>query len=58
MVSNSDQIKRRRPVSQGVHADIPGHNKIGACTPYDFEARNLTAWRVVGRLLWLVHLSH
>ena len=44
MVSNAVQIKRRRPVNQGVHADTPGPNKIGASTPYDFEARNLTAY--------------
>ena len=44
MVSNADQIKPRRPVNQGVHADTPGPNKIGASTPYDFEARNLTAY--------------
>ena len=44
MVSNADQIKPRRPVNQGGHADTPGPNKIGASTPYDFEARNLTAY--------------
>lgn len=44
MVSNAVQIKRRRPVNQGVHGDTPGPNKIGASTPYDFEARNLTAY--------------
>src|SRR5580700_11887643 len=44
MVSNADQIKPRRPVNQGVHADTPGPNKIGASTPYDFEAKNLTAY--------------
>ena len=44
MVSNADQIKPRRPVNQGVHADTPGPNKIGTSTPYDFEARNLTAY--------------
>ena len=44
MVSNAVQIKRRRPVNQGVHVDTPGPNKIGASTPYDFEARNLTAY--------------
>src|ERR1035437_8351170 len=44
MVSNANQSKRHRPVNQGVDADIPGPNKIGASTPYDFEARNLTAY--------------
>lgn len=44
MVSDAVQIKRRRPVNQGVHADTPRPNKIGASTPYDFEARNLTAY--------------
>ena len=44
MVSNAVQIKRRKPVNQGVHGDTPGPNKIGASTPYDFEARNLTAY--------------
>jgi hypothetical protein len=31
-------------VNQGVGADIPWPNKIGASTPYDLEARNLTAY--------------
>ena len=44
MVTNANQSKRRRSVNQGVHGDIPEPNKIGASTPYDFEARNLTAY--------------
>jgi hypothetical protein len=44
MVSNANQSTRRRRVNQWVHADIPEPNKIGASTPYDFEAHNLTAY--------------
>jgi hypothetical protein len=44
MVSNENQTTCRRPVNQRVRADIPEPNKIGASTPYDFEARNLTAY--------------
>src|ERR1035441_3103280 len=44
MVSNANQTTLDRPVNQGVHADIARPNKIGASTPYDFEARNLTAY--------------
>jgi len=44
MVSNANQDNRRRPVNQGVDADIPEPNEIGALTPYDFDARNLTAY--------------
>jgi len=44
MVTNANQSKRRKPVNQGVHGDVPEPNKIGASTPYDFEARNLTAY--------------
>jgi len=40
MLNNINQSKRRSPVNQGVHADISGPNKIGASTPYDFEAHN------------------
>ena len=43
-MSNPNQIRCRKPVGQGVRADFPGRNKIGASTPYDFEARNLTAY--------------
>ena len=44
MASNANQTTLGRRVNQGVHADIPRPNKIGATTPYDFEARNLTAY--------------
>jgi hypothetical protein len=44
MVSNAVQIKRGKAVNQEVHGDTPGPNKIGASTPYDFKARNLTAY--------------
>src|ERR1022692_299224 len=44
MVSNANDIRSRGPVNQGVRADIPEPNKIGASTPYDFDARNLTAY--------------
>ena len=44
MVSNANQHSGRRRVNQGIHADIPEPNKIGASTPYDFEAHNLTAY--------------
>ncbi len=44
MVSNASQTTRRNPVNQGFGADIRGPNKIGASTPYDFDARNLTAY--------------
>ena len=42
-MSNANQNTLDSPVNQGVGADIPSPNKIGASTPYDFEARNLTA---------------
>jgi len=44
MVSNGNQSTRHRRVNQAVHAVIPEPNKIGACTPYDFSAHNLTAY--------------
>jgi hypothetical protein len=44
MVSNENQTTLDGPVNQGVPADIRKPNKIGASTPYDFEARNLTAY--------------
>ena len=44
MVSNANQSTRRRRVNQAVHAVIPEPNKIGASTPYDFSAHNLTAY--------------
>jgi hypothetical protein len=44
MVSNGNQHSRRKPVDQGDAAVIEKPNKIGASTPYDFEAHNLTAY--------------
>src|SRR5665213_910934 len=44
MVSNAEQTTLDSPVNQGVGADIPEPNKIGASTPYDFAARHLTAY--------------
>jgi len=44
MVSNENQTTLDSPVDQADHAVIPEPNKIGASTPYDFEARNLTAY--------------
>ena len=38
------QDSRPTPVNQGVGDDTPEPNKIGASTPYDFEAKNLTAY--------------
>jgi len=43
MVNNAKQTTRSRRVDQGVSAVIPEPNKIGASTPYDFSAHNLTA---------------
>lgn len=44
MVNNANQHSGRVAVSQGVSAVMPEPNKIGASTPYDFQARNLTAY--------------
>ncbi len=44
MVINRKQDTRHKPVRQGVQEVIPEPNKIGASTPYDFKARNLTAY--------------
>ena len=44
MVKDQKQDTRRRPANQGVHDVTPEPNKIGASTPYDFEAKNLTAY--------------
>ena len=44
MVSNGNQSTRHRRVNQAVHGVIPEPNKIGASTPYDFSAHNLTAY--------------
>ncbi len=44
MVNDRNQDTRRKPVNQVVGEVTPEPNKIGASTPYDFEARNLTAY--------------
>jgi hypothetical protein len=44
MVNDGNQDTRRRPANQGVCKVTPEPNKIGASTPYDFEAKNLTAY--------------
>lgn len=38
------QDTHRKPANQGVRDGVPEPNKIGASTPYDFEAKNLTAY--------------
>ena len=44
MVINRNQDTRRKPTQQGVQEVNPEPNKIGASTPYDFDAKNLTAY--------------
>ena len=44
MVINRKQHTGRKPANQGACKVIPEPNKLGASTPYDFEARNLTAY--------------
>jgi hypothetical protein len=44
MVSYANQTTRHSPVNQGDDADVSKPNKIGASTPFDFNARNLTAY--------------
>jgi Transposase DDE domain group 1 len=44
MVSYANQTTRHSPVNQGDDADNSKPNKIGASTPFDFNARNLTAY--------------
>jgi hypothetical protein len=43
-VNDQPQDIRQTPVRQGVHAESPQPNKIGPATPYDFDAKNLTAY--------------
>ena len=52
MVSNANQTTLDSPVDQWVGADIPWPNKIGASTPYDFEAHNLTAYFYSAPVAW------
>jgi len=39
MVKNTKQHSDKTPAEQGPGAVTPEPNKIGASTPYDFEAR-------------------
>ena len=41
---NRKEHSDKKPVKQAVEPVIPEPNKIGASTPYDFEAKNLTAY--------------
>jgi len=44
MVNDHNQDTRRKPANQAVREVTPEPNKISASTPYDFEAKNLTAY--------------
>jgi hypothetical protein len=44
MVNDQDQDTCRKPARQGLRDVTPEPYKIGASTPYDFEAKNLTAY--------------
>lgn len=44
MVKRRRRHIEKRSAKQGAGAVIPGPNKIGAATPYDFAAKNLTAY--------------
>ena len=44
MVKNRKQHNDKTPAGQGPEAVTQEPNKIGAATPYDFEAKNLTAY--------------
>ena len=43
-MNNKREHSEKRPAKQGAERVIPEPNKIGASTPYDFEAKNLTAY--------------
>src|SRR6202048_4589410 len=43
MVINRKEDSDKKPAKQAAEPVIPEPNKIGASTPYDFEAKNLTA---------------
>ncbi len=43
MVTSGIQDTHKTRSTQGPEGPIPGANKIGAATPYDFEGKNLTA---------------
>ena len=44
MVNNKREDSVKRPAKQGPKEVIAEPNRIGASTPYDFEAKNLTAY--------------
>jgi hypothetical protein len=44
MVNDQNQDTRRTPANQGVRNVTPEPNEIRASTPYDFEAKSLTAY--------------
>src|ERR1700747_3556255 len=44
MVIKRKEHSDKKPAKQGAEAVIPEPNKIGATTPYDLEAKNLTAY--------------
>ncbi len=44
MVNNRNQDSRCKPANQAVREAARELNKIGASTPYDFEAKHLTAY--------------
>src|ERR1700674_4459670 len=44
MVINRKEHSDKKPAKQAAEPVIPEPNKIGASTPYDFEAKNLTAY--------------
>jgi hypothetical protein len=43
MVTSENQDTRRRRLAQGPKGPLQEANKINACTPYEFEGKNLTA---------------
>jgi hypothetical protein len=43
-VNNKREHSDKRPAKQGAEVVIAEPNRIGAATPYDFEAKNLTAY--------------
>jgi len=44
MVKNEEKHNEKTRIVQGLPAPIPEPNKIGASTPFDFEAKNLTPY--------------
>ena len=44
MVKDRTQHSEETPTPQGATQDVPGPNKIGASTPFDFSGRNLTPY--------------